>query len=217
MFQRSPPAAAAYLLVEDDPLIHRAVRLILRPQGAVHVATTVSQARECLDAQRFSIVLVDLGLPDGSGMDVIAACRVRAPATPVLVLTVATAWPQVEAALRAGASGYLLKEDLVSRLPGAIHEACRGGVALSAPIARGLVAATLGARGTAEPEPGPQLSERETEVLRLLASAFSYEQIAQLLGISANTVRTYVRSLYDKLGVHNRTHAIAAAKRIGIA
>jgi len=219
MLRRDGGGHGTLLLVEDDAAIERAVRVIVRKVGALQCVATVGEATQLIDRQRFMLAMVDLGLPDGSGLEVIAHCRRRAPSMPVLVLTVATAWPQVEAALRAGASGYLLKEDLATRLPGAIDEACRGGVALSGPIARGLVAATYSQAAPSVAAvtagPSPLLTEREAEVLRLLAAGLSYEEVSGLLCVSVNTVRTHIRAMYDKLGVHNRTHAIAAARRNG--
>jgi len=226
------------LLVEDDPAIARAVQAVLRAAGwSTHLAGDVATALKLVEHRRFSAAIVDLGLPDGCGLDVITGCRGRWPAMPVLVLTVASAWCRVHAALQAGAAGYLLKEDICRRLAPALHELLQGGCPLSAQVARDLVVRTVGppcsaaapgsaalpdstalpfARAARALPMAQGLSARENDVLALLARGQTYDEIAACLKLSANTVRTHVRSLYDKLGVHNRTMAVRTGQLRGL-
>ncbi|MBM4345251.1 MAG: response regulator transcription factor [Deltaproteobacteria bacterium] len=211
------------LLVEDIPAIAAAVQTVLRPSGwSVQHATDVGGALAWLERRRFCAAIVDLGLPDGSGLQVVRACAACQPRVPAVVLTVAAAWDGGAAALRAGASGYLLKEDAARLLPHAMDEAVRGGCPLSAPVARDVVVAALCAQEAVSAAPAPVvdghdgLTARERDVLRWLSAGRSYQDIGDSLGVSANTVRTHVRSLYRKLGVHNRTLAVQAGARIGL-
>lgn len=219
------------LVVEDDPAIVQAVGLILRTAGwSIQHAPRVGDAVHWLTRRRFAVAVVDLGLPDGSGQEVIRESQARWPGMPVLVLTIATAWPQVEAALRAGAVGYLLKEDLGRRLVPALEDLLRGGSVLSAAVARDMVRSVVGEPNSASgrgpltgrvsvalaPADGPGLSRREQEVLAMLAFGHTYDDIGGSLGISTNTVRTHIRSLYEKLGVNNRTLAVREGQRLGL-
>lgn len=211
------------LVVEDSPAIAKAAELVLRRAGwSVAHANGVCEAMQLLSRRRFAAAVVDLGLPDGCGIEVVRACAGGEPPTPVVVLTVASAWATVDAALRAGAAGYLLKEDLAHHLPRALDDVVRGGCPLSATVARHLVTAALhpanGCAPTASAREGTHepVTARERDVLRWLAAGRSYDDIAQALTVSPNTVRTHVRALYRKLGVHNRTLAVQAAARLGL-
>ena len=199
------------LIIEDDRRHREALTELLEggPFDA-SIAGSVAEARAALAAARPDVVVCDLGLPDGDGVDLIADIVRRFPRLPVLVLTVATGEARILAALRVGACGYLLKEDLGSRLVPAIGEALAGGVPMSRAVARVVLGQVRGAS-----TPGPTLTARERSIVELLSRGHSYEDVATGLGITVNTVRTHVRSLYDKLEVSSKTEAVMEALRRG--
>ena len=204
------------LLVEDDVATRRWLGTLLDACDGVRVAHacgSVAGALDWLDRHRADVVLTDLGLPDGSGLEVIRAA-VRRPRCEVLVLSIFGDEAHVIAALEAGASGYLLKDDSLESLRD--HVAClkSGGSPLSPRIARTLIrrtrdAAPAPAASAAAPATGrPVLSERELEVLTGIGKGFSYAEVAHALGVTANTVRTHVRHIYEKLSVNSRIEAL---------
>jgi DNA-binding NarL/FixJ family response regulator len=215
------------LIVEDDPhFAAAAARLASVASWRCAVVGTVAEGRALLLGEPFDAALLDLGLPDGSGLDLLALAAELRPAPPALVLTVAAGWATVASALRLGARGYLLKEDLPTRLAGALDELERG-VVLSARVAGSVVRAALGTAPAADLPPEIEaraagstgdrpLTRREREVLALLHAGLTYEELASALAIATNTVRAHVRSLYDKLGVHSRAQAIAVGRRRGL-
>ena len=202
------------LFVDDDTSFLVALPLVLRGP--------CETARSCAEALRVSpapdVAFIDLGLPDGDGVELIRELGVRWPDVPLVALTVARADERVLAAVRAGARGYLLKEDVGSRLERAVEEAIAGGAPMSPRIAR-RVLELLGSPGGVVPQGPPEpepLTQRELDVLRELASGSSYSQSAASLDISINTLRAHVRSVYRKLCVGTKTEAVLAGLRLGI-
>jgi DNA-binding NarL/FixJ family response regulator len=231
------------LLVEDDTPTREWLRQILLESGSagvVHACANVRDARACLVQHRPDIVLTDLGLPDGNGLEVIKEAVARYPQCEILVLSIFGDERNVVAALDAGAGGYLLKDGSVENIRD--HLAClrSGGSPLSPRIARTLInrhravqqaALTPAVPGAGTnppraPVPAPNedapgtgkapatlLSERELEVLTGVAKGFSYAEVAQMLGMSTNTVRTHIRRLYEKLSVNSRSEALIEYNR----
>jgi len=211
------------LYVEDDLRMHRLVPALTRPSSFVWICVaTASEAVRAFQSEQPQLVLVDLGLPDRDGVDLIEELAGSAPGLPILVLSIASTEARIMAALRAGACGYLLKEDLGVRLPDALREALSGGVPLSRAVARTLLGNVRkqegGARLASTPAPAPseQLSSREREVVEQLSYGLTYEEVARELGMSINTVRTHVRAIYDKLGVGSKTEAVLLALERGL-
>jgi DNA-binding NarL/FixJ family response regulator len=237
------------LLVEDDTPTREWLRQILLESGSagvVHACANLREARACLAQHRPDIVLTDLGLPDGNGLEVIKEAVARYPQCEILVLSIFGDERNVVAALDAGAGGYLLKDGSVENIRD--HLAClrSGGSPLSPRIARTLInrhragqqaaqapltppptshswpgtmpplvprpAPSEGASGTGKAPP-TLLSERELEVLTGVAKGFSYAEVAQMLGMSTNTVRTHIRRLYEKLSVNSRSEALIEYNR----
>jgi DNA-binding NarL/FixJ family response regulator len=206
------------LVVEDDGRMRNVIgQLLAGGQFAPLLVPTAAAALAQLDAHDPHLVLVDLGLPDLDGVELIAQIVARRPRLPSLVLTVASTEERIRAALRAGARGYLFKEDLGRRLLVAIDEALHGGVPMSKAVAELLLAQV---RGEAPPKAGTvaggPLTTREREVLERLSHSLTYEETAADLGVSVNTVRSYVRAIYDKLEVSTRTEAVIAALELGL-
>lgn len=202
------------LCVEDDTALHPLLRLEVARAGLQPVfCSTVVAGRAAL-GELPALAIVDLGLPDGCGLDVVRELAARCPATPTLVLTVDDRPQMVIAALRAGASGYVLKEDLVSRLAPAIGDAVAGGMPLSArlgtTVRRQLRSAAAGAPEVVT------LTPTERDLLDGLARGLSYDQCGLMAGISVNTVRTHVRAMYRKLEVSSKTEAVVEAVRRGL-
>jgi DNA-binding NarL/FixJ family response regulator len=201
------------LIVEDEPWVRRGVEEALRAQGADVVA--LARGRDAMEAARnatFDAALVDLGLPDVSGIEVIADLREGARTCTPVAFTVFDDAPTVLAALRAGARGYMLKSTPTERIVPHLHEAIAGGMPLSPAVARLVVDTMLGQ----DSMPRPALTDRETELLSLLARGATYSQCADALGIGVGTVQSYVKSIYAKLDVGSKAEAAVVAVRLGL-
>jgi DNA-binding NarL/FixJ family response regulator len=176
---------------------------------------TLAAGRDALRSARPALLLTDLGLPDGSGIELIRAAA-DAGVLP-LVITVFGDEEHVVAAIRAGALGYLLKSESQAEIATALREIAGGGSPISPAIARYLLGAVRGVpRAPAANADTPALSERELEVLRAIVKGFTYDEIARLLEISSATVATHVRRIYRKLSVHSRGEAAYEALQQGI-
>jgi DNA-binding NarL/FixJ family response regulator len=207
------------LLVEDDTRTSEAVHAILSAAGFTGIEVTGSArgAETRVRSLAPDVILVDLGLPDGDGVELIRALRASAFAGPILVLTSARGPDRILAALRGGADGYLFKDDLDAKLSRALGELARGGSPLSPGAAKVLVH-DLRQR---PPSPRndvalPALTARERAILELLSTGASYAEMGRELAIRLNTVRTHIRSLYHKLGVQNRAEAVNLAWNMGL-
>lgn len=203
------------LLVEDDVPTREWLAEVLSAAGEPRLAHACGTVQDALDWMRSGkpadIVLTDLGLPDGSGLEVIReACRT--PGREVLVLSIFGDEANVLAAIDAGAGGYLLKDGSMDSICDHLRSLRAGGSPLSPRIARTLIRRTrspsVAAIGNILP-PGPELlSERELEVLTGIGKGFSYAEVADTLKITTNTVRTHIRRIYEKLSVNSRTEAL---------
>ncbi len=207
------------LVVEDDPGIASGLSLSLRQAGyAVDVCGTLESAWTALCVEPFDAVLLDLGLPDGSGIDVISHCLRVQPACEVMVITMFGDETNMMKAFSAGAKGYLLKDGTEDDLAGHITQLRNGGSPMSPIIARQLLG-RLGPPAVAAPAAAGgavQLSPKEAEVLSLVSRGFSYSEVAQLLHISVHTVHTHARNIYGKLSVKSKTEAVYEARQLGI-
>jgi len=208
------------LLVEDnDAMRARLAHAVEQSPGLrlVGVASSCREARDQLDSVTPEILLVDLGLPDGSGIDVIRDAKRRMSGIEAMVITVFGDEKHVMSAIEAGATGYVLKDGSNEYIGESILELVRGGSPISPAIARHLLrrfrdpAPPLGAD-----EEVPGLTEREHEVLRLLVKGFTFQEIGKLLDISAHTVTTHVKHIYEKLEVRSRAEAVYEALQMGI-
>ena len=159
------------------------------------------------------VVLSDLGLPGMSGIEVVVRVRELLPAVPILILTIHGEDHHVFDALCAGACGYLLKDVEPARLIGAVRELHAGGAPMSPEVARRVV---LMFQKFAPPRTEQdQLTEREMDVLRLLAEGHSYKTTADKLSLSLDTVRFHVRNIYEQLHVHSKSEAVTKALKSG--
>jgi DNA-binding NarL/FixJ family response regulator len=210
------------LIVEDDEPGQRRLRRLLEAIAGDHLAAvvtgSVAAARAAADAERFDIALVDIGLPDGNGVDLIAWLQVRYPRLACLVIT---AWGDADtvlAALRAGAIGYLLKDRDDAELSRALQSIQRGGAPIDPFVAKRILATLFRAVPVAKPALAADdaLSEREREVLDLVAHGHNNRQIAELTGLSRFTIEDYTKRIYRKLAVGSRAAAVFEAQARGL-
>jgi DNA-binding NarL/FixJ family response regulator len=212
------PTPCRVLVVDDDPMGRSFIAALLAPTAWVlQLAATAHDALDAVETGAPDVVVVDPGLPDMGGVDLIRRLAAGRPGLPVLVLTMVSSERHILEALRAGACGYLFKEDMGRRLVPAIQEALAGGSPLSPAVAR-LVLAQIRREGAppVASRPCPELTSREVRVVELLARGLRYGDVAASLAISVNTVRTHVRSIYEKLAVNSRTEAVMAAMDRGL-
>jgi DNA-binding NarL/FixJ family response regulator len=185
----------------------------------IGTAASLAGGLALLERGPIDVLLVDLGLPDGSGIDLIRNAMMRWPDCDAMVISVFADQSHVMAALEAGATGYLLKDASPLDLTRQIRELRAGGSPISPVIARRLLMRLAPSMTTPPAEamdPAVLLTEQEQSVLQYAAKGYSYEEVAGLLGISRHTVMTYVKRSYRKLQVHSKTQAIHEARRLGL-
>jgi DNA-binding NarL/FixJ family response regulator len=207
-------------LLEDEPHTRAAIAARLAQSSTIELiasVATLAEMREVLQQRQPQVLIVDLELPDGSGLDLIAFAHVRWPAMHILVLTVLDDEHKVIAAIERGADGYLLKDESAIALVDAVLEVSEGGSPISPAIARHLVRRLAAqAPGLDASAAAISLSERERQVLQLAAKGYAYAEVAKLLGISVSTVASYTRHIYEKLQVDSRSGAVYEATRLGL-
>jgi DNA-binding NarL/FixJ family response regulator len=207
-------------LLEDEPHTRHALERKLAAEPGIEVVAscaTVASARVALDGVSADVLIADLGLPDGSGLELIGELHAHGSPTPVVVLTVLDDERKVVAAIERGARGYLLKDESTIGLIDAIVEVLDGGAPISPAIARYLVRRMVHETAiAAAPTSEAHLTARERQVLELAAKGFSHAEVADLLGVSVATIASYVRRIYEKLQVGSRAAAIYEATRLGL-
>ncbi|MBE2270526.1 MAG: response regulator transcription factor [Anaerolinea sp.] len=201
------------MIADDHAVVRQGLRMFLTLDPSLEIIGEASNGKEALEAARQlkpDVVLMDLLMPVMDGIEATAAIKRELPDTEVIALTSVLEDASVIGAIRAGALGYLLKDTKAEELIQAIKAASEGQVQLSPQAAARLM------REVRAPESPEALTERETEVLRLLAQGHSNKEIAQLLTIGEKTVKTHVSSILAKLNVSSRTQAALYAVRIGL-
>jgi DNA-binding NarL/FixJ family response regulator len=207
------------LLVDDHPLFLDGVRAALTGVPDVQVVGEAHDRREAVEKAatlRPDVVLMDLNLPDGSGIDATREILATAPDTGILVITMSADDDAVVAAMRAGARGYVVKGAGRADLLHAVATVAAGGAVFSPAVAARLGSYFSGLAAQPGREMFPQLSEREREVLDLVARGFDNRRIARELFLSEKTVRNNVSTLLGKLEVADRAEVIARARRAGL-
>lgn len=197
-------------IVDDHPLISSALKAAIESADlqVVGAAETVQQAIDIAPGLRPDVILVDIDLPDRSGLALVRELAPRLPETRILMLTVSSAPADVLEAMRAGASGYLTKGIRPDALVRAIQGAAAGQLAMSRRMAAELIGDLLAAGRPERPMTGrDSLTNREVEVLRLLADGLTDVQIAETLSISPRTAESHVSKVLRKLGVRSRAEA----------
>jgi DNA-binding NarL/FixJ family response regulator len=211
------------LLVEDDPpTLWRLQDALVKAGFDVAPAATLSEARASLTSRVPRVLLTDLQLPDGHGVDLIREMRQRHPDTEIMVISSLGDEETVISAITAGATGYILKDAFPSDITATVRDLVAGHSPISASIARFIVRRTQTQAGSpAEPPRGPEidtarLTPREIDILWGIAKGFSYAEIATNLGMSRQTVPGHIKSIYRKLEVHTRGEAVFEAVQQGL-
>jgi len=209
------------LLVEDDNNTRMSLASVINEHIQLNVVAAVSTYEEGihkLDNAPPDVLLVDLGLPDGDGTNLIREIYKRGYSTDVMVITIFGDEKHVIKAIEAGATGYILKDESNHYIASSIMQLIGGGSPISAPIARHLLTKfqkSISVQLT-EALDVPQLTRRETEVLSQLARGFSFAEIADILSISTHTVTSHVKHIYRKLAVRSRSEAVFEGVQLGL-
>lgn len=211
------------MIVEDDPVTRRLLCHAVKtePSLTLHGAfASVADALAWLKKETIDLLLTDLGLPDGSGLSIIEACRKRLPDADIMVITMSSDEEQVLACIEAGAAGYVLKEAGHIDIVRALLDLRAGGSPISPVIARKVLARMVKFHTQEtyayEENTGQLLTPRENAILELIAKGGSYAKVAEALGLSVGTVQTHVKHIYGKLSVHSRGEAVYEAHRRGL-
>ena len=207
------------VVVDDHPLFRRGIISLLETLDGVEVvgdAASVDEAVELVDRVVPDVVLMDLDLGTGSGIDATKSIARRHPSIAVLVLTMLGDDQSLFAAMRAGARGYLLKVASPREVERAIHAVADGEVLFGADVAARAVAFLSGSSPEHDVRPFPELTERETEVLELVARGLDNGSIARTLVLTNKTVRNYVYGIITKLGAADRSALIVMAREAGV-
>ena len=197
-------------IVEDNDQLRETLARVLGRAGnfeCVGRHATAEAALEQLPAERPNVVIMDINLPGMNGVECVRRLKQLLPGTQVMMLTAYEDTENIFNALAAGANGYLLKRTPRAELLDAIRDVHRGGSPMTTHIARKVVQSFQ--QSAASSQQTEDLSPREREVLDCLAQGFLYKEIADKLGISYETVHTYIRRIYEKLQVRTRTEAVA--------
>ena len=216
------------LVVEDEPgFLQRFCDAIAAAPGLslCGSASTLADALDRVDTLAPDVILADLGLPDGNGVDVIRHAKAADSTCDVIVITMFGDDGHVIDSIRAGATGYLLKDALPGDIANSILQVRAGGSPISPAIARRVLQSFRVSNGAA---PGKGiapidaaahpsvLSERETEILRLVGKGLNFKEVGALLSISPHTVITHIKRIYQKLAVHSRGEAVYEANQLGL-
>jgi DNA-binding NarL/FixJ family response regulator len=197
------------LTVDDHPLLREGIAAVIEGQPDMTLAAEATNGREAIESfrnHRPDVVLMDLRMPDMNGIEAIRAIRTEFPAARIVVLTTYAGDVQALGALKAGASGYLLKSMLRKDLLDTIRTVHAGKRRIPPEIATQI----------AEHAADDALTEREIDVLRRVGSGNSNKQIAAQLAISEGTVKAHMKNILPKLGARDRTHAVMIAVKRGI-
>lgn len=206
-------------IVEDDPQFLSSFRQLLASTPDLKLIATADDlpgGLQMLQGEAADVLLVDLDLPGGSGLRLISEAGKRWPGCDVMVITVFGDRPNVVAAIKCGAAGYLLKDRDHAILAGQIRVVRQGGSPISPSIARHLLTEFQALDQIKPSVETVQITPQEKQVLTLANKGYTYEEIAQRMGVSYHTVQTYVKRVYRKLHVNSKSEAIYEAQRLGI-
>lgn len=207
------------LLADDHTVLRQGMAQVLAMQPDMTVVAQAQNGREAIALARQhhpTIVLLDINMPEVDGVEAARSIVAALPETKVIILTMYRRDDYVFEAIKAGASGYLLKEVELSELLEAIRAVARGEAVVDPAIASRILAELRSASSATRPSPEEVLAEREIEILRLLAEGLSNQAIAERLGIAEKTVRNRLSRIFRRLHLKNRTEAALYALRQGL-
>jgi DNA-binding NarL/FixJ family response regulator len=219
--QGRSPEAIRTLIVDDHALFRRGLEIVLVSESDIEVVGQAGDGAEAVQKAAESvpdIVLMDVRMPRSSGIQACRAIKDAAPSAKIIILTMSDEEEDLFEAIRAGASGYLLKDIPLDEVAEAVR-AVHGGQSLISPSMAGKLLtefATLAKRDQGQPPqqlPAPKLTDREMQVLKLVARGMNNRDIAKELFISDNTVKNHVRNILEKLQIHSRMEAVMVAVR----
>lgn len=217
---KMPENKISVLLVEDDAEVRRRFETTINQDPAMRVvgcASTKHEAVRLIETLKFEVMVIDLGLPDGNGIDLIHLANRLHSTADIMVITVYGDEQHVVSSIEAGATGYILKEAESADITAQIKLLRGGGSPVSPSVARSVLRAlqshSTGLVQASEPNP---LSNRETEILHLLAKGMSFNEIGSILSISPHTVTAHIKKIYRKLQVHSRGEAVYEAGQMGL-
>lgn len=212
-------SALQLLVVEDNPVFRDSLVRLIRghhPQWLVESAENGKDAFAQLSgSKRFNLVLVDIGLPDMDGIQVIRKAHALVPDLPIIVITVVADERKLLNAIRAGARGYLLKSDEGPAILHGIHQVLKGTYPISPKLARSMFK-LLGSPTHSTEDEASGLTPREIESLRYLAKGLTYTEVAKAMGVALSTVQTNVRNIYRKLEASSKVEAVLKAQDAGL-
>lgn len=213
-------AGLAVLIVDDHPVVRRGLRALLLAQPWVRStveADSVRSALESAERERPDVAVVDLGLPDGDGLDLTTRLRETVPECAVLVLTMTVDAGRARALLAAGAAGYLAKETDPDLVVGAVRTVAQGGLVLGPSLDREAVLGAGTPLSAGPPAPFDRLTPRELQIAVLIGRGSSNAEIARRLHLADKTVRNQVSTILVKIAAKDRVHAALLARENGLA
>lgn len=207
-------------IVEDHRMLLENLRLLLQGEPDIQVTGAFASAEEAMKATDWSkthILLADIDLPGMSGVELIRCVKQACPAVDAMAYTISEDRAVVMAAIRAGASGYLLKGSTPRILIESVRELHAGGAPMSPKIARKLIAELrLQDEAPGAGVPRIELTQRETDVVRLVEKGLSYGEISDALGISPHTVHSHIKHIYEKVHASSRGEMLVKARKLGV-
>ncbi|WP_454817654.1 response regulator [Labrys neptuniae] len=216
---QAPQPLIRVAVVEDDPAALERITAALECVPDISViasAPNTANGKTMIDKGGFDVLLCDLGLPDGSGIGLIRYAAQKYADVDIMVITIFADQDKVLESIKAGARGYLLKDERFDSFAESIREVRRGGSPISPVIARQLLKEFQPHEQEADKKGLELLSKRELEVLKLLARGFTFVEIGDILKIGRSTVATYVKNIYQKLEVNSRAEAVFEASSMGV-
>ena len=211
---KAAPPQAGVLVVDDHPIVRQGLALMIGHEPDLRVCAEAETHHDALQAianHQPDVAIVDLSLKDESGLELIKDIKVRYPRLPVLVLSMADEGIYAERVLRAGASGYMMKEEATEKVLAAIRCVLAGNVYLSDAMAARMLQRFVDGRTDAGASPVDRLSDRELEVFQLIGRGLGTAQIAKKLHLSPKTIETYRAHIKDKLGLESATQLLRRA------
>lgn len=224
MSRETPSVPISVLIVEDDAVTRKFLSLAIESEPSLRLVATFDSVKPTLawlETQSVDVLLTDLGLPDGSGVEIVVACAQRHPDCDIMVITMSSDEANVLACIEAGAAGYVLKDAGRLDIVRAVLDLRAGGSPMSPAIARMVLARVRDGNkaaptAAAESGVGAALTKREAAILDLISRGDTYGEVARLLSLSVGTVQTHIKNIYGKLSVHSRSEAVFEAHRRGL-